>query len=105
MIYIFWTCKDVEEAKKIAHGLLEKRWIACASIIPTVVSVYRWQGKIEEGSESKVMLKTEKKYFEKIQEYIQKNCSYEVPEIVEIPAERGNPRYLKWISEETLNPA
>ncbi|MBX9745151.1 MAG: divalent-cation tolerance protein CutA [Chlamydiales bacterium] len=100
-IYIFWTCHDKSEAKKIIHGLLGKQLIACASIFPEVESIYRWEGKIEENQETKVILKTLTKYFEAVQSYIQKHCSYEVPEILQVDIVQGNPRYLSWIVEET----
>ncbi|MCI0381918.1 MAG: divalent-cation tolerance protein CutA [Chlamydiae bacterium] len=101
MIYIFWTCQNKSEAKKIIHGLLEKRLIACASIFPEVESIFRWEGKIEESIEAKVILKTLIDHFEAIQSYIIANCSYEVPEILQVDITRGNPRYLSWIAEET----
>ncbi len=100
MIYIFWTCKNRQEAKTIIHQLLKQNLIACASILPEVESIYRWQGLIEESLETKVILKTLKPHFPAIQTLIQAHCSYEVPEIVEIEAQRANPAYLKWIEEE-----
>lgn len=104
MIYIFWTCRDKIEAKKIIHGLLEKRLIACASIFPGVESVYRWEGKIEESQEVKVVLKTLLEHFDAIQHIIQTECSYEVPEIVQVNIIQGNPRYISWVAEETAFP-
>lgn len=100
MIYIFWSCRDKTEAKKIVHQLLDQRLIACASIFPEVESIYRWEGKIEENNEAKVILKTDAKYFDAIQKTIKTQCSYEVPEIVQVDIVRGNPRYLSWIAEE-----
>ncbi len=101
MIYIFWTCRNIEEAKKIIHGLLDKRWIACASIFPEVESIYRWEGKIEESIETKIILKTRLKHFETIREYIETNCSYEVPEILQVDIAQGATRYMSWVAEET----
>ena len=57
IVYIFWTCRDKEEAKKIIHGLLHQQLIACASIFPEVESIYRWEGRIEESREVKVILR------------------------------------------------
>ncbi|MDR3625101.1 MAG: divalent-cation tolerance protein CutA [Chlamydiales bacterium] len=102
MIYIFWTCRNKIEAKKIIHGLLDKRLIACASIFPEVESIYRWEGKIEESFEIKVVFKTILKHFDTVQEYIRTECSYEVPEIVQVDISQGNPRYLSWVAEETI---
>lgn len=103
MIYIFWTCRDKQEAKKIIHGLLDQRLIACASIIPEVESIYRWEEKIEESQEVKVILKTLNKHFNAIQNYIQKHCSYEVPEILQVDIVQGNSRYLSWVAQESAS--
>lgn len=101
MIYIFWTCKNQEEARKIVHGLLDQRLIACASILPEVESIFRWDGKIEDVKESKVILKTQKRHFDPICGYIVENGSYEVPEILQVDVPYGNPRYLAWVDSET----
>jgi periplasmic divalent cation tolerance protein len=101
MIYIFWTCKDKEEAKKIIFGLLDKRLVACASILPEVESIYRWEGKIEEGKEVKVIFKTQSKCFDLICSYIIEKGSYQVPEVLQVDVAKGNPRYLSWVKEET----
>lgn len=97
MIYIFWTCKDKVEAKKIIHGLLDKHLIACASIFPEIESIYGWEGKIEESTEVKVILKTRPHHFDEIQKTILSECSYEVPEIVQVNIAQGNPKYLSWV--------
>jgi periplasmic divalent cation tolerance protein len=100
-IYIFWTCRNQPEARTIIHALLEQRLIACASLLPGITSIYRWQGKIEEGQEVKVILKTMATHFDTVQSYIRAHCSYEVPEIVQIDIAQGNPHYLSWVAEET----
>lgn len=104
MIYIFWTCRDKAEAKQIIHDLLDKHLIACATIYPEVESIYRWEGKIEEGKETKVMLKSVAEHFEAIQSHILANCSYQVPEIAQVEVTQGNPSYLSWIAQETASP-
>lgn len=102
MIYVFWTCRNKEEAKRIVHGLLDQRLIACASLLPEIESIYRWEGKIEESKEVKVILKTAPTNFEVIQSYIQEHCSYEVPEILQVDIVQGNPNYLSWVIQETF---
>lgn len=101
MIYIFWTCRDRAEAREVIRGLLEKRLAACATLIPNVESMYLWKGRVEEGVEVKVILKTKKALFEDARDYILKNSSYEIPEICEVEVGRANPLYLQWILEET----
>lgn len=101
MIYIFWTCRDLAEAQSIIHKLLTKHLIACGSIFPEVVSIYRWEGKIEESREVKVILKTMPCHFDAIQDLIKTSCSYQVPEIVMLNVVTGNQDYISWIEKET----
>ena len=103
MIYIFWTCRDKDEAKRIVHELLYGKLIACASIFPEIESVYRWEGKIEEAREVKVILKTVPDHFDTIRKHILSRCSYEVPEIVQIDIANGHFPYLSWVIKETFS--
>lgn len=101
MIYIFWTCRNTEEAQNVAKLLLEKRLVACASILPEVESLYRWKGKIEIGKETKVIFKTQSKHFDPICQLILEHGSYDVPEISQIAVVGAHLPYLSWLQEET----
>jgi len=54
-----------------------------------------------ESQEVKVILKTPLMHYHAIQSYILNHCSYEVPEIVQVDINQGNPSYLSWIFQET----
>ena len=97
LILIIWTAKDLLEARTIAADLLEKKLIACASMIPVVESVYVWKGKLESAQECKVFLKTLSTHFGRVCEEIRKSCSYEVPEILQIAITDQSPDYLAWV--------
>ena len=99
--YIFWTSANLDEAKKIAHLLLSEKLIACASIIPHVISLFEWKGKIEEANEVKVLLKTKKVHYDAIRTIIQNHTSYDVPEIIFIAWDGVNQSYLDWIASST----
>ena len=46
------TCSTLEEARKIARDVVEKRLAACVNIVTHAVeSFYTWEGKLENGSE------------------------------------------------------
>ena len=49
--FIYVPCSSKEEAKKIAKNLLQERLIACANIFDNVISLYHWEGKVEEDGE------------------------------------------------------
>lgn len=100
-IHIYWTCANLEEAKRISKELLEKKWIACANIIPEICSLYSWKGKIQEDREVKVIFKTCYPFFERVRDYIIEHGSYDIPEISAFSTLGVNPAYTAWLEEET----
>lgn len=101
MILIYTTYPDIDTAKKSVHSLLSRRLVACANIIPGMLSIYRWQGKVEEANEVIVIYKTQNHLFETCRVEIKKEHPYEVPCILEIEIKQGDQTYLSWLSEET----
>ena len=97
MLYV--TTKNENEARTIAHTLLEDRLIACGNIVPAIQSIYRWQGKTIEDGESLLILKTKKQMVARVTARIKEIHSYECPCIVELPITGGNPPFINWVSE------
>ncbi len=100
-VLVYITTKDLEEAKKIAKALVEEKVVACANIIPKIESSFRWKGEMETQGETAIIAKTKKELSEKVIERVKEIHSYEIPCIITIPIEGGNPDFLKWIEEET----
>lgn len=98
-IQIQWTAAHLDEAREISQALVLKGWVACASIFPLVESWFIWEGELEQASEVKVLLKTVENYYSKIESYIKKNHSYQVPEIIMFYIDQGYEPYLKWMSQ------
>jgi len=97
---IYITTKDEEEAKRIGKTLVAEKLAACVNIHP-VKSIYRWGGGIEEEEETALLVKTKAELADEVIERVKELHSYEVPCIVSLPIEKGNPDYLKWIKEST----
>jgi periplasmic divalent cation tolerance protein len=55
---VLTTCHSLEEARTIAHALVEGHLAACVNIVPQIESVYRWQGEIETATEWLLVIKT-----------------------------------------------
>ena len=96
---VLTTCGSIEEAKTIAHALVERRLAACVNIVPGVESVYRWKDSTESANELLLVIKTVAELFPCVQSAIREMHSYEIPECVEIPITDGSEKYLKWIEE------
>ena len=96
---ILCTCPDQESAKTVANTLVDKRLAACVNIIPQIMSIYRWQDKVEHSNELLLLIKTNKDCVAQIQATICEIHPYELPEIISVPIENGLATYLAWIDE------
>jgi len=94
---VLTTTSSLEESKKIARALVDRRLAACVNIIPKIESVYRWEGQVEEAQEYLLVIKTTEEAFPRLRDAIQQLHSYEVPECIALAVEDGSLSYLKWI--------
>jgi periplasmic divalent cation tolerance protein len=99
---VLTTCGSLEEARKIAHALVERKLAACINIVPKVESIYRWKGEIETATEFLLLIKTTSAAFSSLREVLGELHSYEVPECIEIAITDGSAAYLKWFDESMI---
>ena len=99
MIFIYITCPNKREAKKIGIVLVKKRLAACCNIFP-IESIYWWQKRIVKDKEVVLIVKTLKKNFKKVKKEVKKLHSYELPCILEIPIRGGSKDFLNWLEKE-----
>ena len=100
-IVVLVTVPSQKEGERIARKLVENRLAACVNIIPHLLSIYRWEGKIEEEGEFLLVLKTAGERFSELREKIKRIHSYSVPEILALPVLDGNTDYMEWVYRET----
>ncbi|WP_415032915.1 divalent-cation tolerance protein CutA, partial [Azonexus sp.] len=98
---VLTNCPDTETARGIARALLTERLAACVSLLVPAVSLYRWQGALEEATEIPLLIKTRSAHYPAVQARIAQLHPYEVPEIIALPITHGLPAYLDWLTEET----
>lgn len=98
-VAIFCTCRDADEARRIARDLVASRLAACVNILPLVESIYRWQGEVETAQEALLVIKTVRERFPDVQQRILHLHSYDTPEIIALPVSTGLDKYLAWIQE------
>jgi len=104
-VVVFVTCGSVEEAERIAHGLVEERLAACVNISSSIRSVYRWKGKLCDELEVLLVIKTSRELFDRVRRTVEKLHSYQVPEVICLPVIDGAPNYLNWLTNELAGEA
>lgn len=100
MRLLYVVTKNKKEAQLIARNLVDQNFVACANLIDSISSVYRWKGDIVEDQETLLILKTKKTNVEQIIDKIKQLHSYECPAIITLPVEGGFEPYLQWIDEQ-----
>jgi len=97
---VLTTADTSELAQRLARALVEGGDAACVSILPGVRSIYRWEGRICDESELLLLIKTSADRFEGLRSTIRRLHTYQVPEILGVPIERGDSDYLAWLRRQ-----
>lgn len=97
---VLTTCPDLPTAHLIAEGLIEQRLAACVNILPAMVSIYRWEDKVEQSQECQLFIKTVESKWTELESYIQTTHPYDVPELIAVDITAGTEKYLQWLSTE-----
>jgi periplasmic divalent cation tolerance protein len=97
MLIVLTTTPNIEEAETLAEKIVNAKLAACVQILPEMKSFYSWKGKVQKESEHLLLIKTLPEKFAELEEFIQVNHSYDVPEIVALPAEKVSENYLEWM--------
>ena len=95
------TAKDQEEAGAIASSLVRENLAGCVNIVPSIRSIYVWEGKICDESESLMIIKARREKVEEVAARVKQLHSYTVPEVIALPITEGSADYLKWLEKVT----
>ena len=98
-IIIMVTAASRRECRKIARHLVEAELAACVNITQPIESIYRWEGKLAEGKEFLMFIKSTRELFPEIKLEISKLHSYHTPEIICLPIANGSQDYLQWLGD------
>jgi periplasmic divalent cation tolerance protein len=100
-VFVYTTYPSIVEAEAAGRALVERRLCACVNILPGMVSLYWWQGKIDRGDEVVMIIKTRASLAEAVRAAVRQMHSYTTPAILVLPIENVDPDYHAWIVEET----
>ena len=101
---VLTTAADADAANQLGRTLVEEGLVACATLIPSVRSIYRWQGAVEEATETLLLLKTAPDQLAGLEARLHALHSYDTPEFLVLPVESGSAGYLEWLQSGLRRP-
>jgi periplasmic divalent cation tolerance protein len=100
-VVVLSTVANAEEGETLIKSLLERRLIACGTMLPGARSLYRWEGRIADESETVLLLKTRSAVLHAIEDAFAELHPYKVPELLALSVTSGLEKYVAWINAET----
>ena len=87
-------------AERAALSLVRRRILACATVTPSARAFYRWKGRLMTEAATLLWGKTTSSRAKEAIQAIRESHPDQVPEILVLPVSGGEPRYMRWLSEE-----
>ena len=97
VVVVLVTASSQEEALLIGRGVVEKKLAACVTVVPKVISIFEWDGKVCEDHEWLLVMKSNADVYAALEAEVKSLHSYEVPEILALPLAKGSSEYLAWV--------
>lgn len=92
------TAPRGKKAEALAKGLVEARLAGCVNVMPSIVSHYRWEGRLRRDAESLLLVKTSSAKLSALERWISAHHPYSVPEMIALPVVAGSKPYLGWLA-------
>ena len=92
---------DEDEARRVAGTLLDEGLIACANIVPGMVSLYVWQGERGEAREAGLLAQTHPSLGAATIARLEQLHSYQSPAIIGWDSDRVAPATRDWLGSLT----
>jgi periplasmic divalent cation tolerance protein len=105
VLVVLSTFPDADAARAAATALVGESLAACVNLLPGIQSIYRWEGLIESGIEVLAVIKTTAARYPALEARLRTLHSYQVPEILALPASDILPDYARWLHQSVTPPA
>lgn len=96
MLLAWTTVATRAEADHLAAGAVAAGLAVCVQIDGSVVSHYRWEGKLERAEEHRLLFKFLPATAAALEKHVLAEHPYDTPEWIVIPATHVTEKYLSW---------
>ena len=103
IVFVYTTYPSTVEAEAAGRTLVERNLAGCVNILPGMISHYRWQGAVERGEETVMIVKTRASLAERVSTAVKEMHPIRPRQFV-IPIESVDQAYLGWLLAETDHP-
>ncbi|MEW4449381.1 divalent-cation tolerance protein CutA [Qipengyuania sp. JC766] len=101
MSALIWSpFADEAQARAAAATLIEERLVACANLLPAMVSVFAWKGAVQSENECAALFKTDEALLDEAIARLADIHPYETPAIMGWPCRAGEAT-AAWLREQT----
>jgi periplasmic divalent cation tolerance protein len=100
-IVVLITASTRDEAGKIGKALVDEHLAACVNIVPEVRSLFFWEGRTQDETETLLIVKSRLVLMDRLLERVKLLHSYTVPEVIALPIVAGSRDYLDWLKAST----
>ncbi len=101
MVFVYTTCNDADEARRLGKLMIEKKIAACVDTWP-IQSMYYWEGKLEDRPQVMLMATTLEQKLQGAQDLIAENHRYSTPLIAGVDVRRINHDYKEWMVSQIV---
>jgi periplasmic divalent cation tolerance protein len=100
VVLVLTTFPDDFESPRLRafiDALVSSGHAACVSVMPTMESTYRWEGKVAVSRERQLLIKTTVDRVTAVKAAVTAAHPYDLPELLVVPVMGGSADYLTWV--------
>lgn len=97
MVFVYTTCRDVNQAKELGKRIINAQMASCVNVWP-IDSIYTWEGALKEDQEAVLLIKTNEPKVADLEAFIAKHHAYSTPLVATVNVHRLNREYKEWMS-------
>lgn len=104
VVLVLTTVPVGEPGEAIARALVGERLAACVNLLAPMASLYRWEGRVEQGIERQLIIKTTSRQVDPLRVRLAALHPYDLPELIVIAVNGGSSPYLDWVRTSVGSP-